>query len=116
MEISHKELVTLGIVLAGLATTWGMLKTKVSSILKELDELKKDGHKVDTRLDKIEARQAVALSAIDTMSKDILSPQILKQQSERDGAVEMRLRSLERETQSLHSKHNTIHPPVKEKK
>ena len=53
MEISHKELVTLGIVLAGLATTWGMLKTKVSSILKELDELKKDGHKVDTRLDKI---------------------------------------------------------------
>ena len=53
-----------------------LLKTKVSSILKELEELKKDGHKVDTRLDKIEAKQAVALSAIDTMSKDILSTQI----------------------------------------
>ena len=45
MEISYKELVTLAIVLAGLATTWGMLKTKVASILKELEDSTSDAAK-----------------------------------------------------------------------
>ena len=114
MENSYKELVTLAIVLAGLATTWGMLKTKVASILKELEDMKNEANETGTRLDKIEAKQAVALSAIETMSKDILSPQILKRQSERDGAVEMRLRALERETGSLHAMHNTVHPKIEQ--
>ena len=47
------------------------------------------------------------------MSKDILSPQILKERSERDGAVEMRLRSLESQLERVQRMHNGTHPPVR---
>ena len=55
---------------------------------------------------------AVAISSIDVMANDILSPQILKKQSERDGAVEERLRSLEKQADKIQSMHNGAHPPV----
>ena len=64
-----------------------------------------------SRCAELEAKQAVALSSIDVMAKDILSPQILKERSERDGAVEMRLRSLETQLERVHRMHNGTHPP-----
>ena len=78
----------------------------------QMSELKDEMSSINTRLDKVEARQAVALASIDTMARDILSPQILKQQSERDGAVATRLKDLEREVDRLYSMHNGSHPPT----
>ena len=78
----------------------------------QMSELKDEMSTINTRLDKVEARQAVALASIDTMARDILSPQILKQQSERDGAVATRLKDLEREVDRLYSMHNGSHPPT----
>ena len=112
LELGPRELLTFGIVLTGIATTWGVLKATIKSITSTLEEAKEDVASLNQRLDKVEARQAVALSAIETMSKDILSPQILKERSERDGAVEMRLRSLESQTDRIHRMHNGTHPPV----
>ena len=112
LELGPRELVTLGTVLAGLAATWGVLKATIRSIVQQLDEAKIDLAKLYTRLDKVEARQAVALSAIDTMSKDILSPQILKQQSERDGSMMTRLDELEKSVNRLYIMHNGSHPPI----
>ena len=112
LELGPRELVTLGTVLAGLAATWGVLKATIRSIVQQLDEAKIDLAKLNTRLDKVEARQAVALSAIDTMSKDILSPQILKQQSERDGAMMTRVDALEKSVNRLYIMHNGSHPPI----
>ena len=60
-------------------------------------------------------KQAVAIAAIDTMSKESLSPQILKQQSERDGKVAQRLDSIERELDNIHRMHNGSHPPTQNK-
>tara|TARA_R100000353_G_scaffold66358_1_gene51572 strand:+ start:620 stop:976 length:357 start_codon:yes stop_codon:yes gene_type:complete len=112
LELGPRELVTLGTVLAGLAATWGVLKTTIRGMIDKLDEAKTDLAELNTRLDKVEARQAVALSSIDTMSKDILSPQILKDRSERDGAVDMRIRSLEVQIDRLYKMHNGTHPPT----
>ena len=112
LELGPRELVTLGTVLAGLAATWGVLKTTIRGMVADLDESKKERNELNTRLDKVEARMAVAISSIDTMANDILSPQILKKQSERDGAVEERLRSLEKQAEKLSSMHNGSHPPV----
>ena len=64
---------------------------------------------------KVEAVQAVATSSIDTMAKDILSPQILKERSERDGRIEQRLDSIERELDNFHKMHNGSHPPIKDR-
>ena len=103
---------TFGIVLTGIATTWGVLKATIKSITATLDDVKENMASLNQRLDSVEARQAVALSSIDVMAKDILSPQILKERSERDGAVEMRLRSLESQIDRMHRMHNGTHPPT----
>ena len=76
------------------------------TISKNIRKLKKEGKP---------QKQAVAIAAIDTMSKDILSPQILKQQSERDGKVAQRLDSIERELDNIHRMHNGSHPPTQNK-
>jgi chromosome segregation ATPase len=112
LELGPRELVTLGTVLAGLAATWGVLKTTIRGMVTDLDEYKQELNDIATRLDKAEAKMAVAISSIDIMSNDILSPQILKKQSERDGAVEERLRSLEKNIDKFNSMHNGSHPPV----
>ena len=78
-----------------------------------LDDTKASLTEAHTRLDRLEAKQAVGLAAIDVMAKDILSPQILKERSERDGAVEMRLRSLEIQVEGVNKMHNGTHPPVR---
>jgi len=116
LELGPRELVTLGTVLAGLAATWGVLKATLKSIITRLTDNKKDIIDIYTRLDHFEANQAVALHSIDVMGKDILSPQILKERSERDGATEMRLRSLEESMRMFQHMHNGSHPPLESNK
>ena len=111
LELGPRELLTFGIVLAGVATTWGVLKATIRSIIKQLDGTKENLTEIFTRIDKVEARQAVALSSIDVMAKDILSPQILKERSERDGAIEMRLATIEKDLDRFYRMHNGTHPP-----
>ena len=106
LELGPRELVTLGTVLAGLAATYGVLKTTIRGMIAQMEEMKSEVNKLNTRLDKVEAKQAVAISSIDTMSNDILSPQILKEQSERDGAIATRLKDLERDVDRLYHMHN----------
>jgi len=50
------------------------------------------------------------------MANDILSPQILKERSERDGAVEVRLKNLEIEIDRLYRMHNGHHPETTKSK
>ena len=113
LELGPRELLTFGIVLTGIATTWGVLKATIKSLTATLEDAKASLSEAHTRLDTLEAKQAVGLAAIDVMAKDILSPQILKEQSERDGAIMQRLSSIERELDNIHSMHNSVHPAVK---
>ena len=62
LELGPRELLTFGIVLGGIATTWGVLKATIKSITATLDEVRIDLASLNQRLDKVEARQAVALS------------------------------------------------------
>ena len=113
LELGPRELLTFTIVLTGIGTTWGILKATIKSLTATLDDTKASLTEAHTRLDRLEAKQAVGLAAIDVMAKDILSPQILKERSERDGAVEMRLRSLETQVEGVNKMHNGTHPPVR---
>ena len=113
LELGPRELLTFAIVLTGIGTTWGILKATIKSLTATLDDTKASLTEAHTRLDRLEAKQAVGLAAIDVMAKDILSPQILKERSERDGAVEMRLRSLETQVEGVNKMHNGTHPPVR---
>ena len=50
------------------------------------------------------------MQSINTMSKDILSPQILREQAERDGKIQQRLTSLEHIQDKILAMHNGKHP------
>ena len=65
----------------------------------------------DTRQDALEADRAVIQNQIKTIA-GILAPTNLRNQSERDGAIEERLKSLEREVAAQRHLHNSRHPRV----
>ena len=77
-----------------------------------LEYIKDDVTKIYQQVDNQEATQAVLQNSIKIISQDILSPQILKAQSERDGMNEARIRILEERMNRLVSMHNGIHPPT----
>jgi len=112
LELGPRELLTLGTVLAGLAATWGVLKATIKSIVGQLNDIKSDVTKIYQQVDNQEANQAVLQNSIKIISQDILSPQILKAQSERDGRNEERIRILEERMNRIVSMHNGIHPPT----
>jgi len=112
LELGPRELLTFGIVLTGIGTTWGLLKATIKSLTATLNDTKKSLSEAHTRLDRLEAKQAVGLAAIDVMAKDILSPQILKKRSERDGATETRLTAIEKDLDRFYQMHNGTHPPL----
>ena len=112
LELGQRELLTLGTVLAGLAATWGVLKATIKSIVGQVDDIKSDVTKIYQQADNQEATQAVLQNSIKIISQDILSPQILKAQSERDGRNEERIRMLEERMNRIVSMHNGKHPPT----
>ena len=112
LELGPRELLTLGTVLAGLAATWGVLKATIKSIVGQVDDIKSDVAKIYQQVDNQEATQAVLQNSIKIISQDILSPQILKTQSERDGRNEERIRMLEERMNRMVSMHNGKHPPT----
>ena len=112
LELGPRELLTLGTVLAGLAATWGVLKATIKSIVGQVDDIKSDVTKIYQQVDNQEATQAVLQNSIKIISQDILSPQILKTQSERDGRNEERIRMLEERMNRIVSMHNGKHPPT----
>ena len=112
LELGPRELLTLGTVLAGLAATWGVLKATIKSIVGQVDDIKGDVAKIYQQVDNQEATQAVLQNSIKIISQDILSPQILKTQSERDGRNEERIRMLEERMNRIVSMHNGKHPPT----
>ena len=112
LELGPRELLTLGTVLAGLAATWGVLKATIKSIVGQVDDIKNDVAKIYQQVDNQEANQAVIQNSIKIISQDILSPQILKAQSERDGRNDERLRMLEERMNRVVSLHNGEHPPT----
>ena len=115
LELGPRELLTLGTVLAGLAATWGVLKATIKSIVGQLNDIKSDVTKIYQQVDNQEANQAVLQNSIKIISQDILSPQILKAQSERDGRNEERIRILEERMNRMVSMHNGNHPPTETK-
>ena len=64
MEFGLRELMTFGIVLVGIATTWGVLKATIKSITSILEDTKESLAEMSQRLDHLEANQAVSQSSI----------------------------------------------------
>jgi uncharacterized coiled-coil protein SlyX len=111
VELGARELLTFGTVLVGLASGWAMIKTQLAHAQKTITKLSRLLQNIESRMDSVESDKNVAQSQLGTITS-ILAPANLKKMSERDGAIEERLKSLERETASQRSMHNDTHPKV----
>ena len=111
MELGTRELLTFGTVLGGLASGWAMIKSQLSQQKTLLSKLSKLLQGIELRMDKVESDKNVVQNQLGTITA-ILAPANLKKMSERDGAIEERLKSLERETTAQRSMHNDKHPKV----
>jgi len=111
VELGTRELLTFGTVLAGLASGWAMIKSQLAQQRTQLTKLSKLLQNIELRMDKVESDKNVVQNQLGTITA-ILAPANLKKMSERDGAIEERLKSLERETAAQRSMHNDKHPKV----
>ena len=111
MEFGARELLTFGTVLAGLASGYGMIKSQLLGAQRTITKLSKQLQGIETRMDSVESDKNVVQNQLGTITA-ILAPANLKKMSERDGAIEERLKSLERETAAQRRMHNDRHPQV----
>ena len=113
LQLGARELLTFGTVLVGLASGWAMIRGQLANHVIQIKKAFSRLHELEHRLDSVESAKARSESQLSTITQHILSPAILKKQSERDGAVEQRLLTLERETAGIRRMHNDSHPPQK---
>ena len=111
MELGAREILTFGTVLAGLASGYAMIKTQLAHAQKSITKLSLLLQTIESRMDSVESDKNVVQNQLGTITA-ILAPANLKKMSERDGAIEERLKSLERETTAQRSMHNDKHPKV----
>jgi len=111
MELGARELLTFGTVLVGLASGWAMIKSQLAQAQRTITKISKALQSIELRMDTVEAGEAVQRNQLKTITM-ILSPDALKKSSERDGAIEERLKSLEREVTAVRRMHNDKHPKV----
>ena len=111
MELGTRDLLTFATVLVGLGSGYAMIKTQLAMAQKTITKLSKLLQTIESRMDSVESDKNVVQNQLGTITA-ILAPANLKKMSERDGAIEERLKSLERETASQRSMHNDTHPKV----
>jgi len=111
VEFGARELLTFGTVLVGLASGWAMIKTQLLHAQKTITKLSKLLQGIESRMDSVESDKNVVQNQLGTISS-ILAPDKLKKMSERDGAIEERLKALEREVAAQRHMHNDRHPQV----
>ena len=107
MEFGARELLTFATVLVGLASGWAMIKSQLAQAQRTITKVSKALQSIELRMDTVEAGEAVQRNQLGTITS-ILAPGNLKKESERDGAIEERLKNLEK----LLTMHNSKHPKV----
>ena len=111
LELGARELLTFGTVLVGLASGWAMIKSQLAQAQRTITKLSGLLQSIELRMDSVESDKNVAQNQLRTISA-ILSPDNLKKISERNGAVEERLKAVEREVAAQRRMHNDRHPKV----
>tara|TARA_Y100001951_G_scaffold103969_1_gene114138 strand:+ start:1143 stop:1472 length:330 start_codon:yes stop_codon:yes gene_type:complete len=109
MELGPKELMTVGVVLAGLATTWGMVRQQMQRVLEDLLNIRKELDGLNSRLDQAESSTAVFTHQISVLG-NILSPEKLAAQHRELASIRASLDSITSEVSTLRHMHNGKHP------
>ena len=108
MELGPKELLTIGVVLSGLAGTWAVISAPVARMAAELKATGKEIDRVNTRLDATESGDAVMKHQINVIGS-MLSPENQEKEHREIEALHHRSNSLRRDVDHLMAAHNGRH-------
>ena len=108
MELGARELLTFATVLAGLASTWAVVKTKLGQCLAEIAELKAELQHAIHRADREAASQSVIEAKVSVLAS-ILSPANLAIQNRQIATVIAVVDALKDEVKALRALHNGAH-------
>ncbi len=111
MELGARELLTFATVLAGLATTWGVIRATVARIQDDLKGIQEEIQTLNIRLDKTESGDAVMKHQISVIG-GILSPSNLENTAREAEALTNRMNACRRDVDTLMHMHNGKHSPV----
>tara|TARA_R110002020_G_scaffold48664_2_gene138610 strand:- start:32570 stop:32920 length:351 start_codon:yes stop_codon:yes gene_type:complete len=109
MELGAREILTFATVLAGLAGTWAVIKSTVARIQEDLKGVTSELASLNTRLDATESGDAVMQHQVKVLGS-MLSPAEMESKARELEALQHRVNSLRRDTDSLIHIHNNIHP------
>ena len=108
MELGARELLTFATVLAGLASTWAVVRTKLGNCMDEIAELKSELQGAIHRADREAAGQSVIEAKVKVLA-DILSPSNLRVQNREIANVMATVDGLRDEVKALRAIHNGTH-------
>ena len=108
MELGPKELLTIGVVLSGLAGTWAVIKATVARIQEDLKATGKEIDSLNARLDATESGDAVMKHPISVIGS-LLRPENQEKAHREIEALHHRSNSLRRDVDHLMAAHNGRH-------
>ena len=111
MEFGIRELVQFGTLLASLAGAFAVVKSQLSRVIEDLAKVMRELEMLNSRLDAVEATDAVFTSKINTLT-EINSVNALEKRNREIADMSARLRVAETRIEENAKMHNGTHKSV----
>jgi len=111
MEIGTRELVQFGLLVATIAGSFQVVKSKLTRTMHDLEKIMKKLSNMHTRIDKIDARSAVLEHQVSIIAS-INSPKVLDDHARSHARLDAQINSLTKAMDNNIHMHNGKHPPV----
>ena len=111
MEFGARELVQFGTLLASLAGAFAVVKSQLARVIQDLSKVMRELEMLNSRLDSVEATDAVFTAKINTLT-EINSVNALEKRNREIADMSARLRVAETRIEENAKMHNGTHKPI----
>tara|TARA_R100001369_G_scaffold25630_1_gene46633 strand:+ start:13318 stop:13662 length:345 start_codon:yes stop_codon:yes gene_type:complete len=109
IALDSRMLLQLAAVLASLSGAWMLVRTQVKNLIKSRDDMKQNIQEIYSKLDIVEAGDAVKSTQISVLS-NILSPDNLERRNRELGGLISELEDIKSRLKTVEHMHNGKHP------
>ena len=109
MELGSREAIQFIFVIATLAGSFQMVKSNLSRVMKDMEELKKELEAINARIDTVESESAVIHHQVKVLGS-ILSPDNLERHNRETADIRSKVTMNTRDIELLQKMHNGKHP------
>ena len=112
MEFGVREIVQFGTLLASLAGAFAVVKSQLSRVIEDLEQINKELDSLNVRLDAAESQRSVFSSKIEILA-EINSVSALERRNREIADIQARTKVIESKIVSFDKMHNGSHPSFK---